>query len=205
VISHAVSVGPDSFANNFGFEPDVAGIVAGIDNGTYPTDGKSYKWWRRELQRAIDGNHNTAYTPEQLLDFCHQIEALALLDEYNFTPGHELQEAYDILNNHAFGDDDGQSIMLTTKSEDQGRHDAYAFLLRELLTTEFNHVSGKGLSDKVLQAVLVNWGEGVLQNNSSAAEVYGGPTPNSLSSPLESGGTIFKGINGATGGGSTGG
>lgn len=202
--SRSVTVGPDSFGNSFGFDPNVDNIVAGIDDGTYPTDGKSFKWWRRELQRAIAGQHNTAYTPAQLLDFCHQIQALALLDEYNFTPGNELQEAYDILNNHAFGDDDGTSIMLTTKSEDQGRHDAFAFLLRELLTTEFNHVSGKGLSDKALQAVLVNWGEGVLHDNSDAAEVYGGPTVNSLTSPLEDGGTIFKKVNGATGGGGTG-
>ena len=205
--SRSVTVGPNSGGNNFGWEPDLDHIVNGIDNGTYPTTGKSYKWWRRELDRAIRGNSNTAYTPAQLIDFIHQIEAIALIDEYDFTPGHELQEAYDILNNHAFGDDDGVSIMLSTKIQDQGRHDAYAFLVRELLTTEFNQVSGRGLSDLHLQLMLINWGEGLLKSNTPALQVIGEPgdQPNILTSPLEDGGTIFKKANGATGGGSTGG
>ncbi|HET6347632.1 MAG TPA: SdrD B-like domain-containing protein [Candidatus Krumholzibacteria bacterium] len=203
--SHNVSVGPDSYSNNFGWEPNIDNIIAGIDDGTYPTDGKSYKWWRKEFLRAIDGNTNTAYTPEQLVDFAHQIQALALLDEYNFTPGHELEEIYNILNNHAFGDDDGSSIMLQTKVDKQGRHDAYAYLVRELLTTELNHVSGRGLDDKVLQAVLIGWGEEVLNDNAPSALVIGdGFDPNLNYQPLDGAGTTFTKINGATGGGGTG-
>jgi hypothetical protein len=94
--TRSVVVGPNSTSNNFGWAPDLDRIGARLDSGALPSDGKSYKWWLREFERAIKGNVNTAYTPAQLLAFIQQIEALALLDEYDFTPGHELQEAYDI-------------------------------------------------------------------------------------------------------------
>lgn len=207
--SREVTVGPNSTGNNFGWEPDVAGIIAKVDAGDITTNGKSYKWWRKEFQRVIDGNTNTAYTQAELLGFIQQIEATALLDEYDFTPGNELQEVYDILNNHFFGDDDdGNSIKL---KNDQGRHDAYNFLVRELLTFELNHVSGRGFDDVQLRAILINWGEGLLKVN-APSDAGAGPLGSSinepqrlLTSPLEDGGTIFKKGNGATGGGGTGG
>jgi hypothetical protein len=205
--SRVVTIGPDSAGNNFGWEPDVAHIIALVDAGDITTNGKSYKWWRKELLRTIQGNANTAYTQAQMLGFIHQIEALALTDEYDFTPGHELQEAYDILNNHFFGDDDDGNSINTRPN--QGIHDAYAFLLRELLTFEFNHVSGRGFDDVQLRAILINWGEGLLKDNTPASEGYiigePGDFPRLLTSPLEDGGTIFKKGNGATGGGGTGG
>src|SRR5882672_11343783 len=99
--------------------------------------------------------------------------------------------------------------MMTTKGADQGRHDEYAFLLRELLTFEFNHVSGRGPDDVQLRKILINWGEGVLKDNAPAPafQIIGEPGdfPSLLSSPLEGGGTIFRKANGATGGGGTGG
>lgn len=210
--SRAVTVGPDSNNNDFGWEPDVEKIIAAVDAGDITTNGKSYKWWRKELLRAINGNANTAYTPAQLLAFIHQIEDMALLDEYDFTPGNELQEVYDILNNHAFGDDDGSSIMISSgKITDDGRHDAYAFLVRELLTFELNHVSGRGFDDPALRSTLINWGEGLLKDNAPAAvsgpqgaAINDGPQ-RLLTSPLEGGGTVFRKGNGATGGGGTGG
>lgn len=238
--SHPVTVGPNSAGNDFGWEPDVDAIVAGIDNDTYPTNGKVYQWWRKELFFALhehhhggddlvighdhdDHHHHAVYTAAQLVDLIHQIETLALVDEYQFTPGHELEQAYAILNNHAHGpgehhgdddgDDDGSSVML---NEDEGHHghhgdedNAYNFLLRELLTTEFNQVTNRGLSDLHLQLMLVHWGEGVLKDNTpeTSNSVIGEPGqfPSLLNSPLEGAGTVFKKANGATGGGGTGG
>lgn len=210
--SRSVTVGPNSTANDFGWEPDVDHIINLVDSGDITTNGMSYKWWRKEFLRVINGNANTAYNEAQLLAFIQTIEATALLDEYDFTPGNELQEVYNILNNHAFGDDDGSSIMITSgKIQDDGRHDAYAFLVRELLTFELNHVSGRGFNDVQLRAILINWGEGLLKSNSpsdlrSGAQgaAIGGPQ-RLLNSPLEGGGTIFRKGNGATGGGGTGG
>lgn len=211
--SREVTVGPNSTGNGFGWEPDVDGIIAKVDAGDITTNGKSYKWWRKEFLRVINGNHNTAYDEAQLLAFIQTIEAMALLDEYDFTPGNELQEVYNILNNHAFGDDDGSSIMMSSgKVQDEGRHDAYAFLVRELLTFELNHVSGRGFDDVALRAILISWGEGLLKDNapsdarSGAQGAAGIDGPQRLlTSPLEGGGTVFRKGNGATGGGGTGG
>ncbi len=210
--SRNVTVGPNSTGSDFGWEPDVDRIINLVDAGDITTDGKSYKWWRKEFLRVLNGNHNTAYNEAELLAFVHTIESTALLDEYDFTPGNELQEVYDILNNHAFGDDDGSSIMISSgKITDDGRHDAYAFLVRELLTFELNHVSGRGFNDVQLRAILINWGEGLLKSNAPSGAASGaqgaaiGGPQRLLSSPLEGGGTIFRKGNGATGGGGTGG
>jgi hypothetical protein len=88
--SKGVTIGPNSTGNDFGWEPNVDGIVARIDSGDLPTTGQSYKWWRKEFLRVINHQHNTAYTEAQLLGLIGTIEGYALLDEYNFTPGHEL-------------------------------------------------------------------------------------------------------------------
>ena len=130
---------------------------------------------------------------------------------------HEIEQIYAILNNHAFpGDSDDESVEVNS-SKFNGRQDAWDFLLRELLTWELNVVSGRALSNPVLEQVLVNWGESVLNTyrpNGPAAvggganlnfEVLPGGGGNAISSPLEYGGTLYKGINGATGGGGTGG
>jgi hypothetical protein len=104
--------------------------------------------------------------------------------------------------------------MLSTKIEDQGRHDEYAFVLRELLTFELNHVTGRGFSDVQLRTIIINWGEGVLQDNTPAGAglspqrtVIGEPGqfPNILTSPLDGTGTITRKSNGSTDGGGTGG
>src|SRR5262249_13656167 len=191
--SRSVTVGPDSADNNFGWEPNVEHIVSMLDSGELPTTGKSYKWWRKEFLRVIDGQHNTAYTEAQLLDFIHTIEGYALLDEYNFTPGHELQEVYDILNNHAFEvDNDGTSVTLSAKLGDQGRHDEWSYLLRELLTFELNHVSGRGPEDVQLRTTIINWAEGVLKDNAPSSGFFrigDGPQP-ALTNPLEGAGTV---------------
>lgn len=216
-ISIEVTVGPDSFDNDFGFEPDAEAILAGVEDGTYPSAGKSYKWWRKEFLRALNGTEPVAYTPSELLDFAQQVENLALLNEYDWTPGQELQQVYNILNNHAFpGSGDDSSIEIQN-GKYNGRQDAWNFLLRELLTWELNVVSGRALSNPVLESVLVNWGEGVLNTyrpNGPPAAVSGGANLNyevlpgtgasALRDPLETGGIIYKGLNGATGGGGTG-
>lgn len=208
-ISQEVAIGPDSADNDFGFEADIDAVIEGIDNGDYPTTGKSYKWWRKEFLRVLNGNANTAYTEAELLAFAHAVEDLALLDEYDWTPGQELQQIYAILNNHAFSDGDGVEEM-SLENKFNGRQDPYFDLLRELLTTELNHVSGRGLSDLFLQEVLVNWGEGILDNNpadpdpqpSFLFEIVPGDNPNAITSP-EEGARLFGKINGATGGGGT--
>jgi hypothetical protein len=121
-------VGPDSADNDFGWEPDVELIISGLDSGDLPTDGKSHKWWRKEFLRVLEGNENTAYTEAELLDFVHEIEDMALLSEYDFTPGQELRQVFNILNSHFFEEGDGQEIQ---KGRPRHRRTC-ARLLREL-------------------------------------------------------------------------
>ncbi|HET6462376.1 MAG TPA: hypothetical protein VFH33_01125, partial [Candidatus Krumholzibacteria bacterium] len=228
-----VTVGPSSSGNSFAFEPDVAHVIAQIDDDVYPTNGKTYQWWRIQLLHALllPWHHSSYfYTPEQLTGFIHDIEGFALPNQYDFTPGHELLEAFRILNNHACSDDnddddmtmfgeEGRVLMNDPNigadgTEDEGHHghhdvvcDAFKELQRELLTTEFNHVTGRGLYTNLpLQYNLIQWGEGVLVGNPPGGDdmKIGGPQ-RAIQSPLEAGGEIFRKVNGATGGGGTGG
>jgi len=230
-----VTVGSNSAGNSFAFEPDVSTVIEAIENDVYPTNGKTYQWWRSQLYHALschDGDdltfgghpHDTWYTADELRAFIQQIEALALPTQYHFTPGHELQEAYLILNNHACSDECDEdvntlvedfriSIGTPQSSDDDGHHghqeptcDPVKVLQRELLTTEFNHVSGRGLyTNFPLQLNLISWGEGVLAGNPSLDLKIGGGIQKVIPDPLEAGGQIFRRVNGATGGGGTGG
>jgi hypothetical protein len=118
-----------------------------------------------------------------MLAFIDAIEELELATPYQFTDGLEFKEAFDILN--------------TTS------HDSVSKLRRELLATEFNHVSGKGLvGESDLQLVLIGWGEGLL---AAIPVSTGGITPYATTSydPLETATTLFNKMNSATGGGGT--
>jgi hypothetical protein len=209
-ISREVTVGPDSIDNDFGFEPAIDDIIAQLDSDNLVSEGKSYKWWRKEFLRVMEGNSNTNYTEAELLAFAQAIEDLALLDEYDWTPGQELHQIYAILNNHFFEEDNDNVGELGKGTKgDQGRHGAYELLLRELLTWELNVVSGRALNNPILEEVLVNWGEGVLDNNapgelpSELSRIKDGPM-RAIENPLEEGGKLFTRLNGATGGGGTG-
>jgi hypothetical protein len=212
-ISIEVTVGPDAIDNDFGFEPAIDDIIVQLDSDNLVSEGKSYKWWRKEFLRAMEGNTNSAYTEAQLLAFAQAIEDLALLDEYDWTPGQELEQIYAILNNHFFEEDnDGTGEVGKGTKGDQGRHGAYELLLRELLTWELNVVSGRALDNPILEEVLVNWGEGVLDNNTptslplslSVTGKSGDGPQRAIENPLEEGGKLFTRLNGATGGGGTG-
>jgi hypothetical protein len=75
--------------------------------------------------------------------FVAEIQTLFLDDPFRFTPGNELQEALDILND---------------KSKD-----SVAQLRRELLATEFNQVAGKGLIDADgVQLAIISWAESLV-------------------------------------------
>jgi hypothetical protein len=223
--SYIVTVGPNSGGHVFGFEPDVDAIIEAIDNDEIPSEGKSYRFWRRQVFLALIGlDEFGQYTREELLAFIHQIEEIALVDEYDFTPGHELWQVFLILNNHADGPDDDGTVFQEdgsvtvaserTRGDDDpefgGLHDpevdAYKFLLRELLTSEFNHVSGRGLTTQPeLLILLIQWGEGVLSENTPDSDLKVGD-PQIIQNPLEDAGKVFKKVNGgATGGGGTGG
>jgi hypothetical protein len=88
--------------------------------------------------------------------FLAEIQQLYLTEIFQFMPGNELQEAYDILKSNSCEPIDE--------------------LARQLLAIEFNEVSGCGLQGEnaELQDVLIAWAEAVWVENQEAARAAGG-------------------------------
>jgi hypothetical protein len=150
----AVTVGPDATDNLFGFAPRTEQIIAELESGELASNGWSAKFWRQQLEWALtDPDHPEAeFDREELLAFLAEIQELYLAEIFQFTPGSELQEAYDILERQVRTPGDAQSLQRS--------------LARQLLATEFNEVSGRGLvDDPELQGVLLAWGETVWVEN----------------------------------------
>jgi hypothetical protein len=191
--SKTVTVGPDSPGNDFGFDPKADEIVNDIEQGTLPTTGEPVKYWQKQLRAAMSGGRDHAeFDAETLAGFIVEIQGLFLPEPFQFTPGSEFGEAMDILK---------------SKSKDPLEK-----LLTELLTAEFNHVSGKGLvGTPELQGALLAWAESVyiaaaspvsqLTLDASPAPLAGGVIDDRVLDAYN----VLVHINGAIGGGSGGG
>ena len=147
-----VSVGPDSSGNGFGFSPQTEVIIEELENGDLVSDGEDRIFWKRHVRWAIrnDTHADQVHSPEEIVAFLAAVQELYLTEIFQFTPGEELEEAYEIL----------RATDLTPIDE----------LRQQLLVTELNEVSGRGLVDNPeLQDVLIAWGEAVWVDNQSVA------------------------------------
>ena len=142
--SLAVTVGPDSPGNDFGFDPRAEEIAYDIEQGALLTTGEPVKFWKKQLRAAIsDSKGNVEFDAATMTQFVTEIQGLFLPDPFQFTPGSEFQEAMDILGTNS--------------------KEPLDILLRELLAAEFNEVSSKGLVEaSALQSVLLAWAESVV-------------------------------------------
>ncbi len=139
-LTFSVTVGPDALDNDFGFDPQTQKIKDDLNTGALFTNGENAKFWAAELRAASKGRTNTTYDAATMLDFLTQIEALFFDVPYQFTDGSEFEDALAILTNQS--------------------NEALDILLKELLTTQLNHVAGLGLANDLdFQAVLISWGE----------------------------------------------
>jgi hypothetical protein len=155
-LTREIVVADDSAGNDFGFAPQTEEIIFELEGGVLPTDGESVKFWIKELRAALrNGGGNAVYDRATMEGFLADIQELFLDEVFAFTPGNELQEAYDILRSNS--------------------REPIDELLRQLLATEFNEVSGRGLigENAELQDVLIAWGEAVWVENQEAARVPG--------------------------------
>jgi hypothetical protein len=136
-----ITVGPDSPANDFGFDPKAQKIEYEIDEGILLTTGEPAKFWKKQLRAAASGSQgNVEFDASTIAQFITEIQGLYFPEPFQFTPGNEFQEALDILS-------------INSK-------DPVQQLLRELLAAEFNHVSGKGLVENFeLQEAILAWAE----------------------------------------------
>jgi hypothetical protein len=139
--SKIVTVGPDATGINFGYDPRAEEITYDIEMGILLTTGEPAKYWKKQVRSAM-GGRTSDFDPATMAQFIEEIQGLFFPDPFQFTPGNEFEEALAILS-------------INSK-------DPYEQLLRELLTAEFNEVSGKGLVDEPeLQSVLLSWAESI--------------------------------------------
>ncbi len=145
LLEYPISVGPDALAIDFGFAPRAEQIIDELETGELLSNGRSARFWQRELRLALSNARAPRfYDNDTILGFLAAIQQLYLDEVFQFTPGNEMREAWEILR--------GRS------------RDPLVGLLRELLAAEFNHVAGLGLQgdDRPLQGVLIAWGEAIV-------------------------------------------
>ncbi len=103
------------------------------------------KYWKKTLQGALNNSHPPGgYDPQTVVGFVEEVRGLFLQDPYDFADGYEgVQQAFEILKDHY--------------------KDEVDILWQELLATELNQVSGRGLvSQPGLQLALISWGESLI-------------------------------------------
>ena len=183
ILAHQASVPPDSPGNDFGFSPQSEEIIFDLENGVLLSDGRSLKFWKNEFRSAAgNGKGNHFYTREILEGFLTEVQGLFLETPYSFTPGNEVQEAFEILRSNS--------------------NEPIDELLAELLATELNHVADRGLVGQGdLQLVLIAWGEALVADfltPDAASALEKGRTPEG---DLDIAVTLFGLINTGGGGG----
>jgi hypothetical protein len=154
----SVTVGPDATGNAFGFAPQSEELIYELETGILVSSGESVRFWTQELRAALrNGGGNVQYDRATMEAFLAEIQTLYLAEIFQFTPGNELQEAYDLLKSNS--------------------REPIDELARQLLATEFNEVSGRGLTGEYaeLQDVLIAWGEAVWVENQAARARPEGP------------------------------
>lgn len=183
-----VAIGPDATDNNFGFTPKTSEIIDALALEELLTTGEDLKFWKNELKVAVTGNGKSEIDKNTLIAYVEEIRTLQLLEVYPLEGGDGLQAAYDILNIKPGNDDELK-------------------LIRELLATEFNHVSGRGLtSDFDLQLVLIGWGESLVFDiqNPESATGRSSATSRTSGGGVEDALDVFGSINKSSGGGGAG-
>jgi len=152
----SISLGHDSPNNDLGFGVNTVAVMddlnpddADADGYTMAGTGKTIGFWKHQNSVAIKGKGRAQIDAETLQGHLDAVEAGWLIGSgtFEFTSGSDYEDAFAILNN--------------TSS------DAVDLLKKQLLGTELNHVSGRGLSGEEynLQSVLIGWAEYLTVNN----------------------------------------
>jgi hypothetical protein len=189
--SLTVTVGPDSPGNDFGYDPRAEEITNKIALGIILTNGEDAKFWRKQNRMAISGGNGGEYGTEEMAQFITDVEGLYFPNPFQFTPGNEFQEAINVL--HLKG---------------QAKENRLRILLKELLTAEFNEVSGRGLVEAPkLQKVLLAWAESIAIRASAGVPqsmngpLLGGPIDDRVGDAID----LLIQLNGSSAGGGGGG
>lgn len=181
----------DVTGTDFGFIPQTQRIILQFEDGSILLNTEEPKFWIKQLRSAQKGNGNAEITPEQLLGYLNVIEGLLLENPFQFGDN-KIDAALDILTRPIKSD--------------------FESLLVQLLTAEFNVVSGRGSNSLDFDLALLAFGE------SAAAEAAAAPaitsststtastsvTSTSFSSSLSDAEALLSSFNSSGGGGGVG-
>jgi hypothetical protein len=122
----------DSAGNDFGFAPDTTAILDDFDqddqdgNGVvFEGNGKTIGFWKHQNKVADSGKGRAQVDAVTLQGYIDAIEELLLPEPFQFDDANEFMAAHDVMA--------------------QRTSDAVELLKKQLLGTEFNDVSGRGL------------------------------------------------------------
>jgi hypothetical protein len=145
--------GADSNGNDFGFHLDTIAVLDDLndsdpdgDGFTFAGNGKTIGFWKHQHQVALKGKGRAHVDAATLQSYLDNIENMYLVDPFQLNDLNEFQAAFDILS---------------SKSSDMTD-----LLMKQLMGTELNHISGRGLTAFMdLQGILIYWAEHMVANN----------------------------------------
>jgi len=157
VNAYMISLNANSANNNFGYAPDTKAILDDLkttdpdgDGFTFTGTGKTIGFWKHQLTVAITGKGKAQINTVDLQNFVDSVEAFYLVNPFQFNDIGEFADAKKVLD--------------STSSQ------PLDLLKKQLLGTEFNQVSGRGLlTNPTLQTVLLQWGESLVASSSTDA------------------------------------
>lgn len=155
--AYAINLTANSSSNNFGLAPNTQSILDDLKSGdpdgdgfTFTGTGKTIGFWKHQLTTALSGKGKAQVNAADLKIFVDNVEAFYLEIPFQFNDVNEFLDALNVLQ-------DTSSNPLD-------------LLKKQLLGTEFNQVSGRGLlSNPTLQTVLLQWGESLVASQSTNA------------------------------------
>jgi hypothetical protein len=180
--------GPNAPGNDIGFDAQTQKLIKLFDDGTISTEAEAVGFWVKAVRDASNGSNKAS---PAIQSYLNTIEGLFYPDPFQFDDSDELQAALNILKNNSKAPIDQ--------------------LLKELLATELNQVSGRGITggDDGLLLALIAWGEAVVVANqggaSSSAAGKGAEALEASATSLSTATSLFRAINGGGGGGTGGG
>jgi hypothetical protein len=139
---------------DFGFTMNTTNILNDFNgddldgNGfTFPGEGRTIGYWKHQLAVAIKGKGRAHVDAATMMTHLSWIESYLLIQPFQFTDNMEFVHAHSIMANRT--------------------NIAVELMLKQLLATELNHVSGLGMTGNyiALQHVILAWSEYLAANH----------------------------------------
>ncbi len=192
IISEEEESGAEFPDNNFGFTPDTDQIIEDLESNQLETNGRDFKFWRKQLLFAWNRGKGSPEIPtETILQYLDGIEELLLHEPYQFKDSNEARDAWEIVQKNP------------KKLIDK--------LKKELLIAELNYFDQRGLVNNLdLQLSIMAWGESLVAEVTSSApnQMMGKPASAEIAAvsntTLTTAVKIFTSFNSSGGGGGVG-